>query len=320
MTTMESPPKAILKLSDKLSKLPSEESKKLACAHEPKSPDVFVVGVNKTGTTWVQHIMHGLRSNGNIDFNDIDAIVPCFEYLSMFGFKDLSTSQEYQPNMYKSHMRYDLVPKGKAKHIIIVRSPCDTAVSRFYHYEDWHFKKGEITLEEFIDWFYIKPCPPYQITYNSLELEFIAKAYPHRNDEGVLWLHYEDLKEDLKGCIKLMSEFLGIGVGNQELLNLIERQSRFDFMKKHKAKFSNTYFKKMTKTALGFKEDEEILGATIRVRNGEIGQGKQKISPKQLEAMNKRWIEIVKPICGLASYEEMRDSINAESGRFCKKT
>eukprot|EP00210_Caulerpa_lentillifera_P006588 g6293.t1 len=259
--------------------------------------------------------MHGLRSNGNMDFNDIGVVVPCIEYLSMFGFNDLYALQEYQPNMYKSHMRYDLVPKGKAKHIIIVRSPCDTAVSRFYHYEDWHFRKGEISLEEFIDWFYIKPCPPYQINNNSIELAFIAKAFNHRHDEGVLWLHYEDLKENLKGCIKLISNFMGIGVGNEELLNLIEHQSSFDFMKAHKTKFSSTYFKKMTKNALGFKQDEEILGTTVRVRKGEVGQGKEEISAKQLEAMNEKWKVHLAPICGCASYEEMRDKINKELGR-----
>lgn len=54
----------------------------------------------------------------------------------------------------------------------------------------------------------------------------LAKAYPHRNDDGVLWLHYEDLKADLKGCVKLISDFTGIGVGDQKLLDLVEYQVR----------------------------------------------------------------------------------------------
>jgi len=56
-----------------------------------------------------------------MDFEDIGSTVPCLEYRHMFGVSDLYELQEYQPNMYKSHMRYDLVPKGDAKHIIIVR-------------------------------------------------------------------------------------------------------------------------------------------------------------------------------------------------------
>jgi len=45
-------------------------------------------------------------------------------------------------------------------------------------------------------------------------------------DDGVLWLHYDDLKADLKGCIKLISSFMGIGVGDQKLLDLVHYQVR----------------------------------------------------------------------------------------------
>ena len=53
---------------------------------------------------------------------------------------------------------------------------------------------------------------------------YLASWYPHRKDENVLWLHYEDLKQDLKTCIKLISDFLGIGVNDEKLLELVERQ------------------------------------------------------------------------------------------------
>lgn len=49
--------------------------------------------------------------------------------------------------------------------------------------------------------------------------------YPHRKDANVLWLHYEDLKADLKRCVKMLSDFLGVGVGDQELLDLVEKQA-----------------------------------------------------------------------------------------------
>ena len=54
---------------------------------------------------------------------------------------------------------------------------------------------------------------------------FLVGWYPLRKDENVLWLHYEDLKADLSGCIKLLSEFIGVGVDDQELLDLAEKQA-----------------------------------------------------------------------------------------------
>jgi len=56
MSNTTDPPTAILKLSRKLSKLPSMESMKMACQYRAKSTDVFLIGVNKTGTTWMQHV------------------------------------------------------------------------------------------------------------------------------------------------------------------------------------------------------------------------------------------------------------------------
>ena len=48
--------------------------------------------------------------------------------------------------------------------------------------------------------------------------------YPHRKEERILWLHYEDLKADLGKCIKLIADFIGVGVKNEELLNRTEQQ------------------------------------------------------------------------------------------------
>ena len=40
----------------------------------------------------------------------------------------------------------------------------------------------------------------------------------------MLWLHYEDLKADVSKCIRIISDFIDIGVGNNELLDLVEHQ------------------------------------------------------------------------------------------------
>ena len=52
----------------------------------------------------------------------------------------------------------------------------------------------------------------------------LVSWYPYRKDSNVLWLHYEDLKEDLTGCIKLVAKFLGLGENNPKLLKLVEQQ------------------------------------------------------------------------------------------------
>lgn len=53
-----------------------------------------------------------------------------------------------------------------------------------------------------------------------------ASWYPHRLDDNVLWLHFEDLKEDLPGVIRKIAKFLDIGADDNELLELVEKQVR----------------------------------------------------------------------------------------------
>jgi len=55
-------------------------------------------------------------------------------------------------------------------------------------------------------------------------MRLLAKTYPYRHDDSLLWLHVDDLKADLKRCIKLISEFTSIEVGDQKLLDLAEYQ------------------------------------------------------------------------------------------------
>eukprot|EP00210_Caulerpa_lentillifera_P006178 g5902.t2 len=226
MEVLEQPPKGVKKLSDNLRTLIPPEATRMAFEYKPKDTDIMVVGTPKTGTTWIQHIMHGLRSGGDMEFEEMSETVPILEYFYKRPGYDITTPQTYPPNMFKTHVVHDDATIGNAKRIMIVRDPADVAVSKFYYFENWLYNEGEMTLEEFVEWCFLKPCPPYDIYWNIVDMNFIVQAYPHRKDEGVLWLHYEDLKADLKGCIKLISDFMGIGVGNQDLLNLIEHQVR----------------------------------------------------------------------------------------------
>lgn len=52
----------------------------------------------------------------------------------------------------------------------------------------------------------------------------VVSWYPHRLDDNVLWLHYEDLQENLRECVRLIAEFLDIGKDDEELQELVTHQ------------------------------------------------------------------------------------------------
>ena len=52
----------------------------------------------------------------------------------------------------------------------------------------------------------------------------VASWYPHRLDDNVLWLHYEDMQDNIRECVRLIADFLEIGSGDKTLQELIINQ------------------------------------------------------------------------------------------------
>ena len=106
----------------------------------------------------------------------------------------------------------------------IDRDPKDMALSFFHFLQGWFFEEGEISLEMFLQEFVFARGKPEGVMNNSSFWENIASWWPHRKDANVLWLHFEDLKEDLPGCVKLVAEFIGVGADDKNLQQLVVKQ------------------------------------------------------------------------------------------------
>ena len=58
-------------LGAKLMRLVSHESVAAGRAFRPSATDVIISPFAKCGTTWLQQIVHSLRTGGDLDFDDI---------------------------------------------------------------------------------------------------------------------------------------------------------------------------------------------------------------------------------------------------------
>ena len=74
----------------------TEEGINHGFSFKPRPNDVFVVTPPKCGTTWMQQILHQLRSGGDMSFNDISEEVPFIEFAYDIEM-DLEAEQKYQP-------------------------------------------------------------------------------------------------------------------------------------------------------------------------------------------------------------------------------
>jgi hypothetical protein len=70
----------------------------------------------------------------------------------------------------------------------------------------------------------------------------------------VLWLFFEELKEDLLECVKRIADFMGIHC-SQQLLKKVTEMSTFEYMKHHDDKFDEKISKRTRNAACGLPPD-----------------------------------------------------------------
>ena len=115
MSTSNAPNPALGLRIQRLSRINTNESNQKALYFFPRSTDVFAVTPGKSGTTWLQQIMHQLRSGGDMTFADIDDVMPWIE-IAYDVEQDLDAEHKYQPRCFKSHFLYEECPKGGKYH------------------------------------------------------------------------------------------------------------------------------------------------------------------------------------------------------------
>src|SRR5687767_337203 len=151
--------------------------------HKPDPTDVFIVTPPKCGTTWMQQIVHGIRTRGSMDFDEISRVVPWINMAFDLGI-DIYAPQVAQPRAFKTHSTLKEVPPG-GKYIIILRDPGDALLSDYHFMEGMFFEKGSIPLEAFAR----EEFMPGRGIWNH-----ITAFWDRRNDEDVLPLCYENMK------------------------------------------------------------------------------------------------------------------------------
>lgn len=302
-------------LRERFRRIHTEEGRMKGVNFVPRPSDVFVVTPPKAGTTWIQQILHGLRTNGSMDFDEISLVIPMIERAHDYGYLDLDMEQVAQPRMYKTHLWYRDCPKG-ARYIFVARDPKDMCVS-FYHFKkNWMFDEKDIPLDDFVEGIMLSQDKPATPMTNASLWQIIVSWWPHRNDSNVLWLHYDDLHENLAACVKLIAEFIGVGADDEDLQQLVVKQASLDFMMQHHSQFDEHQMKLGMNEAMGLPRNAGMGSENPgKVRTGTIGGHRDALSSSMIEKLDKRWALDVEPVTGYQSYNDLRNSINKELGR-----
>ena len=251
----------------------------------PRNTDIIITPFGKCGTTWTQQIFHTLRTRGDMDFDDISRVVPWIETSGSLGL-DINAEQVANPRGFKSHLSFDRIPKG-CKYINVIRNPLDAAYSSFKFMEGWYLEPGAVSADEFVS---------QNLERGDYYRHFIS-WWPQRNNENVLYLVYEDMKKHLSRNIKKISEFAEIDL-DEDLLSITEKHSSFSFMTDFKDRFDDAMLRQQS--------EEKVLPSgsdSSKVRAGAVGA--YEFKDETIAVFNDKWREIVAPVTGFDTYEEL---------------
>ena len=251
----------------------------------PRNTDIIITPFGKCGTTWTQQIFHTLRTRGDMDFDDISRVVPWIETSGSLGL-DINAEQVANPRGFKSHLSFDRIPKG-CKYINVIRNPLDAAYSSFKFMEGWYLEPGAVSADEFVS---------QNLERGDYYRHFIS-WWPQRSNENVLYLVYEDMKKHLSRNIKKISEFAEIDL-DEDLLSITEKYSSFSFMTDFKDRFDDAMLRKQS--------EEKVLPSgsdSSKVRAGAVGA--YEFKDETIAVFNDKWREIVTPVTGFGTYEEL---------------
>ncbi|MBT4363311.1 MAG: sulfotransferase domain-containing protein [Desulfobacteraceae bacterium] len=271
------------------------KSTKHGLAYEAQPTDLFISPYAKCGTTWLQQIVHGLRTHGSMEFDKIMQAIPRLEFAQWLEI-DLYAPQAGNFKVFKCHYNYQEIPKG-GRYIVSFRDPKDALVS-IYHFLNGHqWEAGLVSISEFARVFYLK----YQ--GNRWENSYwghLVSWWEQRQNPKVLLLCYEAMKANLPGAVQAIAEFIGVEQ-DQSLLELVVKQASLDFMLAHKSKFSPSMPEKAMEK-IGFTPTSDTL---VTVRTGRVGDHRAELPDDIAAEMDAIWSETVKVRTGFSSYQTL---------------
>jgi len=190
-----------------------------------KDDDIFVVAYPKSGTTWMEQIVHLILNNGVQGDKVLSEAVPWLEGINRYDGLEKLLNQEVTPRRFHSHLPYHLMPGIKldrAKYIYVARNPKDNAISFYFHACSKLGYDG--SWDEFFD-LYING----KVGYGSFFEHVLDWYRASKNFQNILFIKYEDMKRDLSLAVKTVADFLEVKL-DRNLLEKIVTQSSFEAM------------------------------------------------------------------------------------------
>ncbi|XP_066452039.1 sulfotransferase 6B1-like [Eleutherodactylus coqui] len=208
---------------------------------EAREEDLMLVSYPKCGTNWAISLLYSIV--GAKYKKEAPSCMPAIEFKAYN--KSLKENTVSSPRILATHLHYHNIPQSffdkKVKMLVVFRNPKDTAVSFF------HFYNNNPALPDYDTW---DDFFPDFMTGKVLWGSYFDHAdawNKHLDEDTVLLMTFEDMKEDLEGSVKKISEFFGMSITEEQVKQIAEKGS-FKYMKENSGKthgdFAEIFFRK----------------------------------------------------------------------------
>jgi len=267
--------------------------------YKPRDGDIIIVGPPKCGSTWMQQILHQIRSKGDESFDDIYSVVWYIRNPKGYTGFNLNGEQVCNPRVYKQHDAYGIIETTeKQKRIVILRDPYDACYSWLKFIDGYFGSDEEISEDELVDLLH-----KFHSGNVNANFKCMSTWWQHRTDPHVKIVFYEDLKRDLRFMIRNIADFAEISLSDSELDRVTELCS-FEYMAKHKEKFQGELVAEGIAKGIGSDKWIPKVGM-VRESGGQVGQGLKHMGPKLKATVEHLWNESMKNNFGYENYQEM---------------
>lgn len=292
-------PRSVQEMLARVQHMITPQSMGRALAFQPRASDVFIATYPKSGTTWLQQIVHGLRTGGDMAFDEITEVVPWLETALDLGL-DIDAPQRAEPRAYKCHLPWQMIPKG-GRYLVAVRDPGDVLVSQFHFWNGWFYKAGSVSVADIAHGLFLNDASPFNY-YRHLQ-----SWWPQRQQPQVLMLCYETMLADPQAAVRRIADFIGVPL-DAALLRRVLDQSSVDFMRAHARQFDDHLLREARDAACGLPPG--TVGGS-KVRAGRAGANEAELTDAVRAELDAAWQRQITGPLGLADYAALRRALEA---------
>ncbi|XP_068161227.1 sulfotransferase 1C2 [Antennarius striatus] len=256
-------------------------------AFSPDPSDILIATYPKAGTTWTQEIIDLLLHNGDAaackraptpirsPFLEINSPPPIPSGLDLL--KNMNP-----PRLIKTHLPFHLVPPGflekNCKIIYVARNAKDNLVSYFY------FDNMNLCQPEPGPWEgYIHKFMRGELSWGSW-YDHVKGYWLEKEKRNILYLFYEDLKENPRHEVERIMRFLDLSVSDEVIDKIVE----------------NTTFKNMKDNPMTNYSciPPSVFDQSISpfMRKGEVGDWKNHFTPEQIKIFEEDYEKQMKDV------------------------